>query len=311
MKKNSSKITPEAVYLDRRDFISQSTKVLSLTALASFIPNSTLAAVNSKALNFQKNNAFFATKTDSLTDYDEVTSYNNFYELGTSKTAPKKNAHRLKTAPWSIIVDGEVKKPGKLNIEDIHKIALEERVYRMRCVEAWSMVIPWTGFELNVLLKKFEPTTKAKYVEFTTIHDQKRLPGQQVPVLRWPYTEGLRIDEAMHPLTLISTGLYGKTLLPQNGTPLRLIVPWKYGFKSIKSIVRIRLTEKQPQTAWNVSAPNEYGFYSNVNPKAHHPRWRQSKERRIGELGRRKTLLFNGYQEVASLYKGMDLKKYF
>jgi sulfoxide reductase catalytic subunit YedY len=247
------------------------------------------------------------------TDYADASSYNNFYELGTGKGDPVRNAASLRTEPWSVAIEGEVAKPGRFTLEDILKPhALEERIYRLRCVEAWSMVIPWVGFPLGDLLKRFEPTSKARYVEFETLLDPEHLPGQRRPVLDWPYREGLRIDEAMHPLTILAVGMYGRVLPNQNGAPLRLVVPWKYGFKSIKSIVRIRLREQRPATSWNLSAPREYGFYSNVNPEVDHPRWSQKRERRIGEFRKRATAPFNGYaQAVAGLYAGMDLRENF
>ena len=243
--------------------------------------------------------------------YQDITTYNNFYEFGTEKEDPAANAHTLKTTPWTVKVDGLVAKPADYHLEDLIKpYALEERVYRMRCVERWSMVIPWVGFPLASLLKQIEPRSNAKFVEFTTLVDPKQMPGQRRGVLEWPYVEGLRLDEAMHPLTILAVGLYGEYLPNQNGAPIRLVVPWKYGFKGIKSIVRIRLTDRQPMNSWQVSAPNEYGFYSNVNPEVDHPRWSQARERRIGEFFMRPTLMFNGYgDQVASLYSGMDLKK--
>ncbi|MBI2241026.1 MAG: protein-methionine-sulfoxide reductase catalytic subunit MsrP [Magnetospirillum gryphiswaldense] len=255
-----------------------------------------------------------ATSDDTPTPFEAVTTYNNYYEFGTSKEDPAVTAPgRLKTVPWSVAVDGECAKPGTIGLEDLirpHKV--EDRIYRLRCVEGWSMVIPWRGVQLSEVLKRFEPTSKAKYVEFTTLADREQMPGLRVPVLDWPYVEGLRLDEAMHPLTLLATGLYGKDLLPQNGAPLRLVVPWKYGFKSIKSIVRIRFTESQPLNSWQKYNRREYGFYSNVNPDVDHPRWSQANERRIGEFRRRPTLMFNGYgDQVAAMYAGMDLKANF
>jgi sulfoxide reductase catalytic subunit YedY len=243
----------------------------------------------------------------------DVTTYNNFYEFGTDKAAPAENAHTLKPRPWSVLCDGLIKAPRRWDLDQILAAApLEERIYRLRCVEAWSMVIPWIGFPLGALLKKLEPQGNAKYVAFETLRDPEQMPGQHTRVLDWPYVEGLRLDEAMHPLTLLAVGLYGKVLPNQNGAPLRLVVPWKYGFKSIKSIVRIKLVESQPPATWNLQAPSEYGFYSNVNPEVDHPRWSQARERRIGELLKRKTLMFNGYaNEVASLYAGMDLRRDF
>ena len=253
------------------------------------------------------------TDDDKLTPYEHVTTYNNYYEFGLDKEDPSKHAGALKTRPWTIVVDGEVAKPGTLDVDAIlSRYPAEERVYRLRCVEGWSMVIPWLGFPLTRLLADLEPTSHAKYVAFTTLHRPAEMPGQRSGVLAWPYVEGLRLDEAMHPLTILASGLYGKPLPNQNGAPLRLVVPWKYGFKSIKAIVHIRLTREQPPTTWSMATPNEYGFYSNVNPAVDHPRWSQARERRIGELRRRPTLLFNGYaDQVASLYAGMDLKRYY
>jgi sulfoxide reductase catalytic subunit YedY len=255
--------------------------------------------------------------TEKQNSFKDITNYNNFYELGVEKTDPAQNAKYLITKPWTVTIEGEVKRAKTYDIEQIMKLSpLEERIYRLRCVEAWSMVIPWIGFPLSALINDVQPTGNAKFVQFVTLYDPKRLPGQQKSifgnVLDWPYVEGLRMDEAMHPLTILSVGLYGEVLPAQNGAPVRLVVPWKYGFKSIKSIVKVRFVEKQPATAWNLQAPQEYGFYSNVNPEVDHPRWSQATERRIGEFLRRKTLPFNGYAEqVASLYKGMDLKKYY
>jgi methionine sulfoxide reductase catalytic subunit len=253
------------------------------------------------------------TVDEALTPYQSVTTYNNYYEFGLDKDDPALNAHTLQTRPWTIDVEGEVAKPQTIDIDDLLKwFPLEERVYRMRCVEAWSMVIPWLGFPLGDLVSRLEPTGNAKFVEFVTLNDPKQMPGVRRPVLKWPYVEGLRLDEAMHPLTLMAVGLYGKTLPNQSGAPLRLVVPWKYGFKGIKSIVKIRFTAEQPKNSWNIAAPNEYGFYANVNPSVDHPRWSQATERRIGELGRRKTLPFNGYaDEVAGLYSDLDLRKNF
>ncbi len=296
----ASEITDEALYIDRRRFISRAG--VGLAALGTLGASRTLEACDDGTQG-----------DDKLTPYEDVTTYNNYYEFGTDKDEPAKNAHTLRPRPWSIAIEGHVKKPAVYAIEDFlkpHK--LEERVYRMRCVEAWSMVIPWLGFPFADLIKRVEPTSKARYVELTTLHDPQRMPGQRRPVLNWPYTEGLRLDEAMHPLTLLVAGLYGKVLPNQNGAPLRLVVPWKYGFKGVKSIVRIRFVETQPRTAWNDAAPDEYGFYANVNPDVDHPRWSQAKERRIGEFRRRATLPFNGYaDQVAGLYAGMDLRKFF
>lgn len=254
---------------------------------------------------------------DKTTDYNDATSYNNFYEFGTNKSDPAKNAHTLVTKPWSVVVEGMVKKPKTYSLEELMKLsAQEERIYRLRCVEGWSMVIPWQGYSLSELIRQVEPTGNAKYVEFITQAEPKTMPGLGSRVLEWPYVEGLRLDEALHPLTMLSFGMYGKALPNQNGAPVRLVVPWKYGFKSAKSIVKIRFTDKEPRTAWNKSAPQEYGFYSNVNPNVDHPRWSQKTERRIGEGGlfakKRATLMFNGYgDQVGQLYTGMDLKKLF
>ena len=305
-----SEITDEAVYKERRKFIQSSAAVtaVSIAPTLSMWPSSVFAKLDFN--NIVKSE--FST-TDELTPYEAVTSYNNFYELGLDKGDPKKNAHLLKVKPWSIKVGGECEKPGEYNLEDfISPAKLEERIYRLRCVEAWSMIIPWIGVELALILKRFKPTSKAKFVQFKTILDPDNLPGQKRAVLEWPYKEGLRIDEAMHPLTILAVGLYGKEMPNQNGAPLRLVVPWKYGFKSIKSIVSIDFVEKQPATSWNDAGPKEYGFYSNVNPEVDHPRWSQKRERRIGEFLKRETLPFNGYvDEVASLYEGMNLKKDF
>ncbi len=250
---------------------------------------------------------------EKQTPFKDVTTYNNFYEFGTGKSDPAANAYTLRPRPWTIDVDGELKQPRTIGIEDLLKwFPLEERIYRMRCVEAWSMVIPWIGFPLADLIARLEPSGSAKYVAFTTLYDPEQMPGQKRGVLDWPYVEGLRMDEAMHPLAILAVGLYGKALPNQDGAPVRLVVPWKYGFKGIKSIVKIRFTQDQPPTTWNISAPNEYGFYANVNPQVDHPRWSQAKERRIGEFRKRDTLMFNGYaDQVAGLYAGMDLRKNF
>jgi len=253
------------------------------------------------------------TRQDVPTPYDTITGYNNFYELGTDKTDPARLAGSLRPRPWTVTIDGEVKKPLTLDVDALWKLfALEERVYRHRCVEAWSMVVPWVGFPLEALVRRVEPTSRARYVAFTTLLDPQQLPGQRRAVLDWPYLEGLRIDEATHPLTLLAVGLYGRVLPGQNGAPLRLVVPWKYGFKGAKSIVRIRFQEAQPATTWARMAPGEYGFHANVNPEVDHPRWSQARERRLGEFLRRKTLPFNGYAaEVAALYTGLDLRRNF
>ncbi len=262
-------------------------------------------------LDFQTSPAY--STNEEQTPHQHVTEYNNFYEFGTDKYSPAQKAHSLTTHPWSVTIEGEVAKPGTYNLEDILKPhTLEERIYRLRCVERWSMVIPWVGFPLGDLIKRFEPTSKAKFVEFSTLYRPEEMPGQNRRVLEWPYVEGLRMDEAMHPLSIMAVGLYGEVLPNQNGAPMRLVVPWKYGFKSIKSIVKIRFTDQQPVSSWTRAAPHEYGFYANVNPEVDHPRWSQARERRLGELLKRKTLLFNGYaDEVASLYRGMDLSKYY
>jgi methionine sulfoxide reductase catalytic subunit len=310
----SSEITPKDLYLNRRQFIlAASATALSAGAALSGLdlslsPQQVIAG--EKLSDLRKSS--FST-SEKLNSFKDITNYNNFYELGTDKSDPAENAKYLTTRPWTVAVEGEVKKAKTYDIDALTKIApLEERIYRLRCVEAWSMVIPWVGFPLNSLVKLAEPTGNAKYIQFVTLQDPKRMPGQKFPVLEWPYVEGLRMDEAMHPLTILSVGLYGETLPAQNGAPIRIVTPWKYGFKSIKSIVNIRFVEKQPPTSWNISAPQEYGFYSNVNPEVDHPRWSQATERRIGEFFRRKTLMFNGYgDQVADLYRGMDLKKYY
>jgi len=308
-----SEITPERLYASRREFIRTSSGAV-LGALAAGGIATDLSAEPASdqepLLNVKKSP--FSTD-EKLNGFDDITTYNNFYEFGTDKSDPAQYSGRFKPKPWTVKVDGLVGKPVDYALEDLIKTqALEERIYRLRCVEAWSMVIPWIGIPLGDVLKRFEPASKAKYVEFTTVYRPSEMPGQRRPVLEWPYIEGLRLDEALHPLTLLAVGLYGKTLLNQNGAPIRLVVPWKYGFKSIKSIVHIRLVEKQPPTSWELSAPQEYGFYSNVNPQVDHPRWTQARERRIGEFFRRPTVMFNGYgDQVGAMYTGMDLKKYY
>lgn len=301
----SSEITPESLYMSRREWLSAAGLTVGAIAGAGALLPHTVRAQPSlgKPYGLQPD--------DKPTPWEDVTGYNNFYEFGTSKDEPAEMARNFRPRPWTVKVDGLVKKPGDYGLDDFLAAGkVEDRIYRHRCVEAWSMVIPWRGIMLADVLKRAEPAPGARYVEFTTLYDPKRMPGQRVPVLRWPYTEGLRLDEAMHPLTLLATGVYGRDLPNQNGAPLRLVTPWKYGFKGIKSIVRIRLTDKQPSTAWNDAAPDEYGFYCNVNPTVDHPRWSQAKERRIGEFLRRPTLMFNGYaDQVASLYSGMDLRK--
>ncbi len=306
-----SEITPESLYRSRRLFLGAAALGVAAAAGGSLLlPRGAKAALPATfgALPESRYNT-----DEKPTSYDDVTHDNNFYEFGTGKEDPARYAGSLITDPWSVTVDGEVEKPGKLALEDLLKpYALEERIYRLRCVEAWSMVIPWVGFPLGALLKRFNPTSRAKFVQFTTLYDPQQMPGQRRDVLDWPYTEGLRMDEAMHPLTILAVGLYGRHLPNQNGAPLRLVVPWKYGFKSIKSIVRIRLVEQMPQTTWHRAAPGEYGFYSNVNPHVDHPRWSQRTERRIGTFFRRDTLMFNGYgEQVAHLYSGMDLRQWF
>jgi len=296
-----SQVTPKSTYLNRRRFLASSA---ALGALAAAPP-----AWASTKLNGVTKSPF--STSEKQTPYDAITHFNNFYEFGTDKEDPSRNAQKFVTSPWTLQVDGEVAKPMTLDLDAIFKVApLEERIYRHRCVEAWSMVIPWIGYPLNALLKKVEPTSKAKYVAFQSYYDRKQMPQGMWAGIAFPYVEGLRLDEAMHPLTILSVGLYGETLPNQDGAPVRLVAPWKYGFKNIKSIVRIRLVEKQPPTTWNLAAANEYGFYSNVNPEVDHPRWSQAKERRIGEFVKRDTIKFNGYgDQVAGLYAGMDLRK--
>ncbi len=305
----SSEITDERLYYNRRKFILAATGVGALAAVGASV--SWLRATGEGVDPVGLSTPFAEDEEDVLTSYESITGYNNFYEFGTDKLDPSKHAHTLKPRPWTVAVEGEVNKPQLFDIDDIIKsFPSEERVYRLRCVEAWSMVIPWLGFPLKDLLDRVEPTSRAKFVEFTTLYDPEQMRGQKRAILPWPYVEGLRMDEAMHPLTLLSVGLYGKMLPNQNGAPIRLVVPWKYGFKSIKSIVRIRLVREEPAATWNVVAPGEYGFYANVNPNVDHPRWSQKRERRIGEFRKRPTLAFNGYgDEVAHLYEGMDLTK--
>ena len=306
-----SEITPRAVFESRRSFIRQ----LAVGSIAGgALLDAFAQAPGGQKLAAKPNPGFVVM--DKPTSYKDATTYNNFYEFGTEKDDPARTAGSLRTRPWTIAIEGEVRKPLTLDIDSLLKLApLEERVYRLRCVEGWSMVIPWIGYSFAEIIKRVEPTGNAKYVEFVTLADRKQMPGLRSPVLEWPYVEGLRLDEASHPLTLLTLGMYGEVLPNQNGAPVRIVVPWKYGFKSAKSIVRIRFVKDQPQTAWSISAPQEYGFYSNVNPNVDHPRWSQATERRIGEDGfftrKRKTLMFNGYSEVASLYTGMDLKKFY
>lgn len=322
----SSEITPKEVFEDRRHFIKQAGfGLLATSALAHskllFSADTAAAntAINKAAKAAYKLPTFTKTsygKDEKLTPYDDVTTYNNFYEFGTGKSEPAINSKLFRPYPWTVSIEGEVKKNKTINIDDILKLApLEERIYRMRCVEGWSMVIPWVGFPLAQLIKWAEPTANAKYIEFVSLADPQQMSGVNLPILDWPYIEGLRMDEAMNPLTLIALGLYGERLPNQNGAPLRLVVPWKYGFKGAKSIVKIRFTEKMPLTTWMKAGPKEYGFYANVNPQVDHPRWTQSSEKRIGAglfAGRIKTQMFNGYTEqVGQMYAGLDLRKNF
>jgi sulfoxide reductase catalytic subunit YedY len=314
-----SEITPQGVYQDRRQLLRLMAGGAAGAMLAGWAARDARAQMPARGTRLvgQTSAVSGATTPEKPTDFKDASGYNNFYEFGLDKSDPARNAHTLKTAPWTVSIEGLVKKPGNYALEDLLKLsALEERIYRLRCVEGWSMVIPWVGYSLAELIRKVEPLGTAKYVEFVTLADRKTMPYVGSSVLDWPYVEGLRMDEAMHPLTLLAFGMYGEMLPKQNGAPLRLVVPWKYGFKSGKSLVKIRFTDQQPATAWNLAAPREYGFYSNVNPQVDHPRWSQATERRIGEDGlfakRRKTLMFNGYEaQVGQLYAGMDLKKYY
>ncbi len=317
-----SEITPQGIYQGRRDLIKLMATGTAGAALAGWAGREALAQSAPKpgklaALAGGKSAVAGAVTMEKITDYKDATTYNNFYEFGTDKADPAKNASTLQTKPWSVAVEGLVKNPKTFTLEELLKLSpQEERIYRLRCVEGWSMVIPWVGYSLSELIKKVEPLGSAKYVEFITLADPKTMPFVSSRVLEWPYVEALRLDEAMHPLAMLAFGMYGEVLPNQNGAPVRMVVPWKYGFKSGKSIVKIRFTDKEPRTAWNKAAANEYGFYSNVNPLVDHPRWSQATERRIGEDGlfakKRKTLMFNGYEaQVGQLYAGMDLKKYF
>jgi sulfoxide reductase catalytic subunit YedY len=303
-----SEITPQRIWTRRRELVA--------AAVAAGLAPAAFAQTGKPDMKLAATPGPFGT-TEKPTPYKDVTTYNNFYEFGLDKDDPVKNAGRLRTKPWTVAVEGEVAKPKTFGIDELAKLApMEERVYRMRCVEGWSMVIPWIGYPLAELIKRVEPTGNAKFIEFHTLADPKQMPGLSSSVLSWPYVEGLRMDEANHPLTLLTFGLYGETLLNQNGAPIRMVVPWKYGFKSGKSIVKIRFVEKQPITAWNRAAPQEYGFYSNVNPNVDHPRWSQASERRIGEDGfmtrKRPTLMLNGYaDQVGGLYAAMDLKRFY
>jgi sulfoxide reductase catalytic subunit YedY len=309
----SREITPKDLYLSRRKFLAgigmAGAGLAAASAIDEAVAPEVAYAAEAKINGIQKSP--FST-TEKITPISTVTHYNNYYEFSTEKEEPAKLAENFKTQPWMVTIDGDVSKKQKWDLDTILKFAPpEERIYRHRCVEGWSIVVPWVGFSLSELIKRAEPLGKAKFVEFTTILDPRDMPGQNRNVLEWPYVEGLRMDEAMHPLTLLSFGMYGETLPNQDGAPLRIVVPWKYGFKSAKAIVRIKFTSKQPMNTWNISAPNEYGFYANVNPNVDHPRWSQKNERRLGEFFKRPTLMFNGYDQVASLYTGMDLKKNF
>jgi sulfoxide reductase catalytic subunit YedY len=315
----SSEITPRAVYQDRRRWLQSAGAGAALVALPTW-PLGAQAQATARpnklaALASTRSTVAGAVVMDKLTPYNDITSYNNYYEFGTDKADPARTAGSLKTRPWTVAIEGEVKKPGSYDLDALLKLApMEERIYRLRCVEGWSMVIPWIGYSLSELIKKVEPTGNAKYLQFVTLADKAQMPGLSHGSLDWPYVEGLRMDEAMHPLTLLAFGLYGEVLPNQSGAPVRAVLPWKYGFKSGKSIVKIRFVEKQPKTSWETAIPQEYGFYSNVNPKVDHPRWSQATERRIGEDGlfakKRPTLMFNGYEpQVGQLYAGMDLKK--
>ena len=305
-----SEVTPRELYLRRREFISAAGVAAAALATGALAPDAAQAQnpAAQKLTNLKKSTF---TTDEKMNSYRDVTTYNNFYEFGLDKGDPARNAHSLKPRPWTIKVEGECAKPGTYNIDDIMKwFPLEERIYRMRCVEAWSMVIPWNGFPLADFVKRMEPTSKARYLEMRTLVDMRQMPGQTEPNLQWPYREGLRMDEALHPLAMFAVGLYGEVLPNQNGAPIRLVVPWKYGFKGIKSIVSVKFVEKEPLNTWQQTRADEYGFYANVNPDVDHPRWTQKSERRIGEFFRRKTLPFNGYaDQVASLYAGMDLKR--
>ena len=321
---NSSDITPASAYLHRRAWRKRLALGAGGVALGSWAARDAMAQAGTPRpgklapLAGARSAVAGAGTLEALTRYEHASSYNNFYEFGTDKADPAAKAQALHTRPWTVSVEGLVGKPRSFDIDSLLKLsAMEERVYRLRCVEGWSMVIPWVGYSLSALIQQVQPLGSAKYVEFVTLADPKTMPGLRANVLDWPYVEGLRLDEAMHPLTLLAFGMYGELLPNQNGVPLRLVVPWKYGFKSGKSLVKIRFTDKEPRTAWNLAAPKEYGFYSNVNPDAPHPRWSQATERRIGEEGgllakRRKTLMFNGYEpQVGQLYAGMDLRKFF
>ncbi|MHB8454207.1 MAG: protein-methionine-sulfoxide reductase catalytic subunit MsrP [Acidiferrobacterales bacterium] len=304
-----SEITDQDLYRDRRRFLAAASVMAAGLSVRPTLAADAPAGLAS--LPIARKSPF--STSEKMTSYEDITHYNNFYEFGTDKYSPATEAASLITRPWTVTVDGEVKRPKVFAIDELIKAnPLEERIYRLRCVEGWSMVIPWVGFPLERLIRQVQPTGNAKFVEFVTLYNPAEMPGQHSDVLDWPYVEGLRMDEAMNPLTLLAVGLYGRVLPNQDGAPIRLVVPWKYGFKSIKSIVRIRFVEKQPMTTWAKAVPSEYGFYSNVNPNVDHPRWSQARERRIGDFLKRPTLMFNGYgDQVAQLYRGMDLRKYF
>jgi sulfoxide reductase catalytic subunit YedY len=317
----SSEITPYRVYLNRRHFIGRSAKLAAAAALTPSLlaacdevgTRRAAAAAERDGPQEQDWSGVRSERDEPLTPYADVTTYNNFYEFGTGKDDPAENAHSLRPRPWSVAVEGHVENPAVYDLDDfLAPHAVEDRVYRLRCVEAWSMVIPWRGFPLADLVRRVGPTSKTKFVEFSTLYDPEQMPGQRRRVLEWPYVEGLRLDEAMHPLSFLAAGVYGRDLPNQNGAPLRLVVPWKYGFKSIKSIVRIRFVEEMPATSWAAATPDEYGFYANVNPDVDHPRWSQARERRLGEFRKRPTLMFNGYAEdVGHLYAGLDLRRWY
>ncbi len=320
MKIRESEVTDEALFLNRRELLRMGSVGLITSALvgcpagdeAEAAAGADASTATARLQGVREAAAQFRVD-EPQTSYGDATSYNTFYVFGTGKRDPAANAHSLRTEPWSVVIDGEVGKPGRVPLETLlAKHPLEERIYRLRCVEAWSMVVPWVGIPLGDVLKRFEPTSKARYVSFETLLDPEQMPGQKRRVLDWPYQEGLRMDEAMHPLAILAVGMYGRVLPNQNGAPIRLIVPWKYGFKSITSIVRIHFSSKEPKTSWTDQAPREYGFFANVNPDVDHPRWSQARERRLGEFRKRATLPFNGYaDQVAGLYTGMDLRRYF
>jgi len=296
----SSEITPEAEYLNRREFLGMVGSIGAITATGALAE----AVIGGGA------QPVGAQQADEVTDEEKVTSYNNYYEFGTDKEDPKANSQRFRTRPWTVKIEGMAKKTGDMPLDDLLRPSrVEDRTYRFRCVEAWSAVIPWRGIPLADVIRRAEPLPSARYVEMTTLFDPAQMPGQRSATINWPYTEGLRLDEALHPLAFLATGMYGKTLPNQNGAPLRLVVPWKYGFKNIKAIVKLRFTDRQPTSTWMLAAADEYGFYANVNPTVDHPRWTQARERRLGDILRKPTLLFNGYGQVASLYSGMDLRR--